>query len=103
MQSIVFRRGAQNLVVRTDTGKRLPITLWHDPDHSGLVYYPIRLGFCTTVHKVQGDEFDFIIVFLDTAGMPAVGYTALSRVRNARSYLLGGMLTREHFTPVTLR
>ncbi|CAE7352977.1 PIF1 [Symbiodinium sp. CCMP2592] len=91
------------LWVRTETGKRLPITPWHDPDHSKLVYYPIRLGFCTTVHKVQGDEFDFIIVYLDTAGMPAVGYTALSRVRNARSYLLGGMLTREHFTPVTLR
>ena len=98
-----FDAGHQILWVITETGKRLPITRWHDPDHPGLVYYPIRLGYCTTVHKVQGDEFDFIIIYLDTARMPALGYTALSRVRNARSYLLGGVLTPEHFTPVTLR
>jgi hypothetical protein len=98
-----FDEARQILWVLTETGKRLPITRRHDPDHPGLVYFPIRLGYCTTVHKVQGDEFDFIIIYLDTAHMPALGYTGLSRVRNARSYLLGGMLTPEHFTPVTLR
>lgn len=97
-----FDAARQILWVITETGKRLPITRWHDPDHHGLVYFPVRLGYCTTVHKVQGDEFDFIIIYLDTAHMPALGYTAMSRVRNARSYLLGGMLTRAHFTPVTL-
>ena len=94
---------SQILWVRTDTGKRLPITPWHDPEFAGLVYYPIRLGYCSTVAKVQGDEFPFIIAYLDAANLPAVGYTALSRVKDAQSYLLGGRLTPEHFTPVTLR
>lgn len=98
-----FDEERQIIWVRTETGKRLPITRWHDPDHPGLIYFPIRLGYCTTVHKVQGDEFDFIIIYLDTPHMPALGYTAMSRVRNARSYLLGGVLTPAHFTPVTLR
>ena len=98
-----FDEARQILWVRTETGKRLPVTRWHDPDHARLVYFPVRLGYCTTVHKVQGDEFDFIIVYLDTANMPAVGYTALSRVRNSASYLLGGRLTPQHFTPVTMR
>ena len=93
----------QILWVRTDTGKRLPITPWHDPEFAGLVYYPIRLGYCCTVAKVQGDEFPFIIAYLDAANLPAVGYTALSRVKDAQSYLLSGRLTPEHFTPVTLR
>lgn len=90
---------------RTETGKRLPITRWHDPDHHGLVYFPVRLGYCSTVHKVQGDEFDFIIIYLylDATNMPALAYTALSRVRNAQSYLSGGVLKPEHFTPVTMR
>ena len=93
----------QILWVRTDTGKRLPITPWHDPEFAGLVCYPIRLGYCSTVAKVQGDEFPFIIAYLDAANLPAVGYTALSREKDAQSYLLGGRLTPEHFTPVTLR
>ena len=92
----------QVLWVRTDTGKRLPITRWHDPDHAGVVYFPCRLGYCTTVHKVQGDEFPFIILYLDTPNMPAVGYTALSRVKNGNSYLIGGKMTPEHFAPVTM-
>eukprot|EP00438_Fugacium_kawagutii_P026199 Skav206694 [mRNA] locus=scaffold1764:227411:228448:+ [translate_table: standard] len=98
-----YDSAAGALWVRTKTGKRLPVTQWSDPDHAGLRYFPIRLGYCTTVHKVQGDEFDFIIIYLDTPNMPAVGYTALSRVKDSKSYLLGGKLKVEHFTPVTMR
>ena len=87
----------------TETGKMLPITKWSDPEHDKLVYYPIRLGYCSTVHKVQGDEFPFIIIYMDKEGMPGVGYTALSRVKNADSYKLGGKVTRKHFTPVTAK
>lgn len=98
-----FDKAHEIVWVRTETGKRLPITRWHDPEHHTLVYFPVRLGYCSTVRKIQGDEFDFIIVFLDAAHMPALAYTALSRVRNSKSYLLGGMLKPEHFTPVTMR
>ncbi|CAE7346144.1 PIF1 [Symbiodinium natans] len=98
-----YEAATRVLWVRTDTGKRLPVTPWHDPEFAGLVYYPLRLGYCSTIAKVQGDEFSFIIIYLDVPNLPAVGYTALSRVKDAQSYLLGGVLTPEHFTPVTLR
>ena len=26
-------------------------------EHGNLVYYPVRLGYCSTIQKVQGDEF----------------------------------------------
>ena len=105
MPSVIksWDRDRNILWVQTETGKRLPITPWHDPDHPGLVYFPVRLGYCTTVHKVQGDEFPFIIIYLDKKNMPAVAYTAVSRVKDGKSYLLGGHLEPEHFTPVTLR
>jgi hypothetical protein len=92
------------LWVWTRTNKRLPITIWSDPEHPGLSYYPIRSGYCSTVHKVQGDEFPFIIIYLDVPNMPAVAYTALSRVSRGNEYLIGGQeyLTAQHFVPVTL-
>ena len=91
------------LWVRTDTGKRLPVTACHDPRHRSLVYFPIRLGYCSTIAKVQGDEFPFLIIYLDAPNLPAVGYTALSRVRDSDSHLLGGHLTPQHFTPMVMR
>ena len=105
MQCRVLSYNAQAHVlwVKTATGKRLPITPWSDPEHPGLRFFPIRLGYCATVHKAQGDEFPFVIIYLDTANMPAVGYTALSRVKDSRSYLLGGRLSPEHFAPATMR
>ena len=101
-----FEAKAQEQTVAADgaaPGKRLPVTPWHDPNFGALVYFPIRAGYCSTVAKVQRDEFPFIVAYLDVPGLPAVGYTALSRVRTAKDYLLGGNLTPEHFTPVTMR
>jgi hypothetical protein len=92
------------LWVWTRTNKRLPITIWSDPERPGLTYYPIRLGYCSTVHKVQGDEFPFIIIYLDVPNMVAVAYTALSRVSYASNYLIAGKgyLTPEYFAPATM-
>ena len=91
---------AQDMLrVRTKTGHRLAITRWTDADKQGAVYFPIRLGYASTIHKVQGDEFAHITVYLDIPGMPAAGYTALSRVATSDCYLLGGHVTREHFVP----
>ena len=51
------------------------------------------------LHKVQGDEFDHVAIWLDVARMPAAGYAALSRVKVAHNYLMGGKVTRHHFVP----
>ncbi len=91
------------LRVMTKTGQRLMITPWTDTDHGNTTYFPIRLGYASTIHKVQGDEFKHITIWLDVPNMPAAGYTALSRVENSTSYLIGGVVTRQHFVPATHR
>ena len=87
------------LRVRTKTNKRLYITPWTDVERSNVVYYPIRLGYASTVQKVLGDEVEHITAWLDTPNLPAVAYTALSRVEKSSAYSLAGKLTPAHFTP----
>ena len=69
-----------------------------DMDKGDAVYYPVRYGYASTIHKTQGDEVEHITVFLD-AKMNAAGYTALSRVSTGERYLIGGVVTRDHFMP----
>ena len=68
-------------------------------EHGNTAYFPIRLGYASNVHKVQGDEFDHVTIWLDVENMPAAGYAALSRVKDAKNYLIGGKVTRKHFVP----
>jgi ATP-dependent exoDNAse (exonuclease V) alpha subunit len=88
------------LRVMTKTNQRLDITPWTDVLHGSVVIYPIRLGYASTIHKAQGDEFKHITICLDVKGMQAAGYTALSRVSRACDYCLGGSVKTSHFTPV---
>ena len=100
------RKGGYDLLrVRTETGRRLTITPWtsRDPKYRKVSFYPIRPGYASTIHKVQGDEFDFIIIWLDIAEMPAAGYTALSRVGKRSHYLIGGSMTEKHFVPANYK
>ncbi|CAK0799172.1 unnamed protein product [Prorocentrum cordatum] len=91
------------LKVRTKTGHLLPITMWTNTKVKGhsVRHFPIRLGYASTIHKVQGDEFAHITVVLDKKFCPAAGYTALSRVQRGSDYSLAGKLTPEHFIPAT--
>ena len=75
------------------------LTMWTDKDHGKTAYFPIRLGYASNVHKVQGDEFDHVTIWLDIENMPAAGYAALSRVKDAKNYLIGGKVTTHHFVP----
>ena len=87
------------LRVRTKTGKRLYVTPWTDVERGNVAYYPIRLGYASTVQKILGDEVEHITVWLDTPNLPAVAYTALSRVERSSAYSLAGKLTPAHFAP----
>ncbi len=82
------------LRVRTRTGHRLAVTPWTDSEKGNVVYYPVRLGYASTIHRVQGDEFEHITIWLDVPHMPAAGYTALSRVSTSDDYLIGGLRGR---------
>ncbi|CAK0887026.1 unnamed protein product [Prorocentrum cordatum] len=91
------------LLVRTKTNQLLPITKWTNKkiDGRNVRHFPVRLGYASTIHKVQGDEFKHITVVLDKQFCPSAGYTALSRVERAADYKLAGALTPEHFVPAT--
>jgi ATP-dependent exoDNAse (exonuclease V) alpha subunit len=89
------------LFVRTATNQRIPVTRWTDIEKGRVSYFPIRIGYGSTVHKAQGGEYSHITVWPDTGHMPAAGYTALSRVATAKDYLLGGKLKKVHFVPAT--
>ena len=90
------------LKVRTRTGHLLVVHKWTNTKVRGhpARHFPIRLGYASAIHKVQGDEFRHITIVMDKAGMPAAGYTAMSRVGKSADYCLAGAnLTRDHFVP----
>ena len=101
MQCIVesYSHATKSIRVRTKTGQRLTLTTWTDREKNNVKYFTIRPGYASTIHKVQGDEFEHITIYLDIPGMRGAGYTALSRVQTSKDYLLGGHLKRKHFTP----
>ena len=87
--------------VTTKTGRQLaiyPMTDWVE-DCGYVTAYPLRPGYASTIHKLQGSELEHITVWLDIKGAKAAGYVAISRVQHDGDYLLGGKVTRKHFRP----
>ena len=87
--------------MRTRTNKRLAVWLYTDPDpaYQRVTYFPIRYGYASTLHKVQGATLDHATIWLDIPNMRGAGHVALSRVRRDSDYLIGGDVGPEHFTP----
>ena len=87
--------------VKTKTGRSLavyPVTETVE-GHGRVTAYPMRLGYASNIHKLQGAELDHVTVWLDCKHMKAAAYVALSRVRRDADYLLGGIVTPEHMEP----
>ncbi|CAJ1459932.1 unnamed protein product, partial [Effrenium voratum] len=76
-RAVLATRG---LRVKTRTGHLIEVWRWSDPDHSGA-------------------ELDRISVYLDVPKVPGAAYTAISRVRTGRDFLIGGSVADVHFTP----
>ena len=87
--------------VVTKTGRQLAVYPMTDyvPDCGYVTAYPIRPGYASTIHKLQGAELEHITVWLDIKKAKAAGYVAISRVQYDADYLLGGRVTRKHFRP----
>ena len=95
---------SRGIIVRTCTDKRLaiyPVTEWGDEKGvpRKVTHYPLRVGYAATVHKYIGAELEHVTFWPDRAGAQAAGYTALSRVRSVKDFLLGGIVRCEHFVP----
>ena len=85
--------------VVTKTGRTFDITRWADPDMDHLAYYPLRVGYASTILRMAGAELQHVTVYLDVPHVSAAAYTALSRVATLKQVKLGGKLTRDHFAP----
>ena len=59
----------------------------------------MRLGYSSTLHKVQGATLDHITLWLDVPNVPAAAYVALSRVREDANWQFVGKVTVHHFSP----
>ena len=97
MGATVLAMGQSGPLVRTDQGKI--ILIWPYTNENRVTAFPFRLGYASTLHKVQGATLDHITLWLDLANMPAAGYVALSRVRKDAHWRFLGDPTRHHFTP----
>jgi hypothetical protein len=63
--------------------------LWH---HGGVLYYPLRLAYASTVHKSQGLSLDRCQIDIrgGFCGAPAMSYVAISRCRTPQGLRLVG-------------
>eukprot|EP00438_Fugacium_kawagutii_P025234 Skav236123 [mRNA] locus=scaffold900:1522:8592:- [translate_table: standard] len=97
MAGTVVAMEKNNVMVRTEQGRLLAIHPW--TSESGVVHYPFRLGYASTLHKVQGATLKHVTIWLDVPNMPAAGYVALSRVERDSHWRFVGDPTVHHFTP----
>jgi ATP-dependent exoDNAse (exonuclease V) alpha subunit len=93
--------GSRCLRVETVTGKTLAVFQYTDPnpDAQNASYFPIRLGYASTIYKMQGAELEHVTIWLDVPGQRAAAYVAMSRVKADGDYLFGGHYTKKHFVP----
>jgi len=99
MQGVVRRIHATGILVETATKKFVMVYPW--TDQHGVTFYPVRLGYATTLMKVQGATLDHVTIWLDTPEIEAAGYVALSRVRRDADWKFVGQLAAAHFRPAT--
>ena len=66
-----------NIIFIESSDKVIPVFAVYN---EGREYYPIVVGYASTVHKVMGQTLAHIILVFDIRILsPAVGYVALSR------------------------
>eukprot|EP00972_Heterocapsa_arctica_P016202 2389607-Heterocapsa_arctica.AAC.1 len=67
-----------NILVLTEQGIRISVHPYTEEDRT--VHFPMRLGYASTLHKVQGATLKHVTIWLDVPNMSAAAYVALSRV-----------------------
>ena len=100
MGATVLGMDKQNVVVRTDQGKVLAVHPW--TSENKVAHYPLRLGYASTLHKVQGATLSHVTVWLDVPNFPAAAYVAISRVEYDANWRYVGNPYIHHFTPAKL-
>lgn len=91
----------QCLTVVTKLGTTLAVHKCTEelPGHRWVTSFPVRVGYASTIPKIQGTTLKHVTVWLDRPWCKAAGYVALSRVEHDGDYLVAGKVTPEHFVP----
>ena len=97
MAATVLGMDRGNIIVKTDQGRRLAVHPWTSEDK--VVHFPLRVGYASTLHKVQGATLPHVTIYLDMPNMPAAAYVALSRVQKDAHWRYVGNPGIHHFTP----
>ena len=97
MGAEVLDMGQSGMLVRTDQQQVLMVHRW--TNERWVTVFPFRLGYASTLHKVQGATLEHITLWLDFKNLPASAYVALSRVQRDADWRYIGDPTRHHFTP----
>jgi len=66
---------------------------------TGSAYYPVRLGYSTTLHKIQGATLPHITIWIDCPWVRAAAYVAISRVQYDADWRFVGQMAPKHFFP----
>ena len=90
MRAVVLSASSKGIMVKTEQGRRIMVHPWTSPDR--VVHFPIRVGYASTLHKVQGATLPHITLWLDVPNMPAAAYVALSRVEHDQNWRFIGEL-----------
>ena len=103
MGGVVLERRRSGVLIVTDTKERLlvhPVTKYYALPEGQVkaVYFPLRPGYSTTLHKIQGATVPHLTVWLDMK-MEAAAYVALSRVQYDKHWRFIGYITRKHCRP----
>ena len=61
--------------------------------------FPVRVGYASTIPKIQGATLKHVTIWLDHPWCRAAGYVAMSRVEHDEDYLIAGRVTPQHFVP----
>jgi hypothetical protein len=99
MSATVIAVHEHGIKVLTKTGKTPVIYPWTDEWHN--TFLPLRLGYATTLHKIQGATLAHLTLYLDVPNIEAAAYVALSRVQYDVQWRFVGSMTRHHFTPAS--
>ena len=66
------------------------------------MYYPLRLGYASTLRKVQRATLPHVTLWLDVANMPAAAYVGISRGEKDGHWRYVGDPGVHHFAPANL-
>lgn len=90
------KRSHGELVSGTDDDG-MPILQEVEVVDAEVMYMPLRLAWCITVHKSQGQTLDGAVIDLSKCFQPGLGYVALSRVSRLDDIVLEHHVTDEVF------